>query len=455
MNDKFLNYLGVSCSNICWRKAYNNLFRVQFKLYKSVLSADYSLAYSFQSLLWTSTSVYLIAIREVTQIDSLRRIPGLDGKVYLDFSERFELLQFLKKNFSSWVPAKLKKVVITRKDGSFFCLNINSLSDRCWQNVVKYSLLPAHEAFFSHTCFGFRLYKNIFDLQKLVLLNINETNFPSQKRILIFDLSSCYKQFNYGYLLNKIFISRSLKLIIFRFLQFGFRAEFVNISDSLNLNSILANILFDGIHLLNYCFRFGSNLIFFLKPIDNEKFILKKLDLFLYEAGFNFNYESYLLNAKTGFYFLDWYFYANLPFDSFCIPSFDNYQSFLRRVKRIINNSNYGAKIKSLKLFPVVRDWCYYNRFTNLEYLKSLLYFIKKRTFRIFNSESKQDRYSSKVLINKCFSFNFDDLALIRSENFFTTKHVSFWLDDFFFSTQFNFCCVHCGIRMTLGSLKL
>lgn len=115
MFDKFSDDPNISWNYVSWRKAYTNLYRVQFRLFKSVLVDNRLLAFSFQNLLLKSNSVFLIAIREVTQTDSFRRIPGVDGKVYLDFSERFELMQFLKNNFSTWAPNKLKKVLITKK----------------------------------------------------------------------------------------------------------------------------------------------------------------------------------------------------------------------------------------------------------------------------------------------------------------------------------------------------
>lgn len=454
MFDELVNDSGASWIYISWRRSYNNLFRIQNRIFKSVLVGNYSLAFSLQSLLFNSNSIFLISIREVTQIDILRRIAGVDGRIYLDFSERFELLQFLMKNFFSWVPNKLRRVLITKKDGSFFYINLASIADRCWQNVVKYSLSPSHEALFSYTNFGFRVYNNIFDLKKLILLNINDVKLSDQKRVMIFDFSSCCSKFNFSYLLNNILLTRNLKLIVFRFLKLGCYPDFVNISSHLNFTSLLANILFTEVDFSNYCFRFGYNLIFFLRPLDNEKYILKTLVNFLDKAGLSHNYESRLVGVTDGFGFLDWNFFVSLGFGGCCIPSFDNYQSFLRRIKRIINNSNYGAKIKSLKLFPVIQDWYYYNRFTNLEYLKVLLFFVKKRTFKIFNSESKQDRYSSKILINKCFNFNFGEIDLKLRDSFFITQHVSFWLDDLFILKDFNFHCIHCGVRMILDNFK-
>jgi RNA-directed DNA polymerase len=39
------------------------------------------------------------------------------------------------------------------------------------------------------------------------------------------------------------------------------------------------------------------------------------------------------------------------------IPSADNYEAFRKKVKAIVNNSNYGAEVKAKKLAPLVRGW--------------------------------------------------------------------------------------------------
>lgn len=57
-------------------------------------------------------------------------------------------------------------------------------------------------------------------------------------------------------------------------------------------------------------------------------------------------------------------------------------------------NSNYGAKIKAIKIAPIVRDWKFYNKFCNARHSRVSLFYIQKRAFKVFNKESKQDFYS-------------------------------------------------------------
>jgi hypothetical protein len=103
-------------------------------------------------------------------------------------------------------------------------------------------------------------------------------------------------------------------------------------------------------------------------------------------------------------------------------------------------------------------EWRRYHKFATLTHYKHSFFYIRKRAYKIFNSESKQDRYSSKNLIRKCF--NFKGISESKSHidnfkfNYFT--HLSFWIDySGFESNSFKdssclggYFCIHCGIKM-------
>ena len=84
------------------------------------------------------------------------------------------------------------------------------------------------------------------------------------------------------------------------------------------------------------------------------------------------------------------------------------------------------------------------------------LFFAKKRIFKIFNKESKQDSYSSKKLLEKAFP----TLKMINIENknsialkYLNKNHMIFWTDTLFLphSSKFylgNNVCIHCGLSI-------
>jgi retron-type reverse transcriptase len=95
-------------------------------------------------------------------------------------------------------------------------------------------------------------------------------------------------------------------------------------------------------------------MVFFLKPNDNAELILDKITKFLAIRGLNVKAsKTRLVSATDGFDFLGWRFIVenNRKFRSY--PSADNYKAFRDKVKFIVNNSNYGAKVKAKKLAPI------------------------------------------------------------------------------------------------------
>jgi len=152
-----------------------------------------------------------------------------------------------------------------------------------------------------------------------------------------------------------------------------------------------------------------------LKPGENAEVILGKISQFLAERGMNVSEKKTHITATTdGFDFLGWHFKVQSNGKFRCVPSVDNFKAFRQKVKHIVNNSNYGATVKAEKLAPVVRGWRNYHRYCKMDGSRFSLYHIQYRAFKVFNKESKQDRYTSKRLLEKAFP------AVPYSEN----KHI-------------------------------
>lgn len=92
--------------SLSWKKCQVNLFRLQKRVFKSVLVNDKKKAFQIQHLIAISNSSQLLAIRDVTQLSSNRKIAGVDGKVFLTFAERLELNTFLRLNVYKWKPQR-------------------------------------------------------------------------------------------------------------------------------------------------------------------------------------------------------------------------------------------------------------------------------------------------------------------------------------------------------------
>nr|YP_010700439.1 group II intron reverse transcriptase/maturase mat1 [Phacus arnoldii]WCH63576.1 group II intron reverse transcriptase/maturase mat1 [Phacus arnoldii] len=442
---------------ISWEKSRSNLLRLQKRLFKSVYVGDINKSLKIQKLIVFSNSARLLAIRAATQTGITKWVSGIDGKTSLTFLERFNLNQFLLVYANNWKPKKPKEILFSNNDSSCNRNIIFSISDRSWQYLIQFALEPAHEALFVPRSYGFRASYLIHNLQRVIYLNLNKSSHGLQKRVLIFDFPKLFNCINYNFLLDKIIAPRGIKLGIFRFLKIGLSPHFINEEKYVdNFPCLLANIFFNGIELLHNSVRYGSKLLIFLNPNDNEFLIKNKIIKFLDHIGLdNINIKVDLFSAALGFDFLDWHFRVYSKGSLFCTPSVQNYRLFLRRVKHIINNSNYA-----LKLAPIVKEWKCYHRFCNLKNSRFSLFYVQKRAFKIFNKESKQDRYSSKKLLNKSFlSFNSNKLDLLNNNFSPYNCHVTFWCDykiQSTFELQLLYVgfgkkniCIHCGMNIS------
>ncbi|RAM48120.1 MAG: HNH endonuclease [Hapalosiphonaceae cyanobacterium JJU2] len=124
--------------------------------------------------------------------------------------------------------------------------------------------------------------------------------------------------------------------------------------------------------------------------------------------------KTRFVSATDGFDFLGWNFKVQENGKFRSKPSEDNFLAFRKKVKAIINNSNYGALVKTEKLAPIVRGWRNYHRYCKMDGSRFSLYFVQKRTWKIFNKETKLDRHSTTSLLKAAFP------AVPYSEN----KHV-------------------------------
>ena len=190
------------------------------------------------------------------------------------------------------------------------------------------------------------------------------------------------------------------------------------------VSPLLANIALNGIEsihrykldgkLVEPSIRYADDMVVILRPQDDANAILERISQFLARRGMNVSEKKTKLTAATdGFDFLGWHFLVQTNGKFRCVPSMDNYRAFRQKVKEIVNCPNYGAMDKAVRLAPIVRGWRNYHRFCKMDGARNSLYFIQKRAFKAFNREKKQNRHTSKRLLDKAFP------AIPYSENRF------------------------------------
>jgi group II intron reverse transcriptase/maturase len=401
-------------------------------VFKAIRVGDKRRALSLQKLILKSKAARFLAIRQVTQLNAGKKTAGIDGKKSLNIKERFELEQLLKTSSNNWKHQGLRSTPIPKKDGTTRMLKIPTIADRCWQCLAKYALEPAHEATFHEKSYGFRPGRSAHDAQKILFNNLSSRCNGIDKRVIELDIEKCFDRISHTTIMGNLIAPKGIKSGIFLCLKAGINPDFPEQGTPQGgvISPLLANIALNGIESIHHhqvegakkgtlaypSIRYADDMVIILKPEDDATEILEKIDKFLANKGMKLSEKKTKLTATTdGFDFLGWHFkvQSNGKFRS--TPSVDNYKKFRQKVKAIVNNSNYGSKVKAEKLAPIVRGWRNYHRFCRMDGSRFSLWHTRLRTWRVINKERKLTRESTNNLIDKSFP------AVPYSEN----KHVN------------------------------
>jgi RNA-directed DNA polymerase len=389
-----------------WKKFRKDLFRLQKRVYKAVRDGDMRKARSIQKLILKSQAARFLAIRQVTQLNAGKRTAGIDGKTALNFQERLELETQLRINVNDWKHQGLREIPIPKKDGTTRMLKVPTINDRAWQCLAKYVLEPAHEATFHAQSYGFRTGRSAHDAQKRLFTNLRSNSNGIKKRIIELDIKKCFDRISHKSIMENLISPLGLKLGIFRCLKAGTNVGFPEQGTPQGgvVSPLLANISLNGIEEIHNSIRYADDMVFILKPNENAEMVLERVKEFLAVRGMEVSEQKTKLTATTdGFDFLGWNFKVQKNGKFRSRPSEDNYKTFRKKAKDIINCSNYGSIVKARKLAPIVRGWRNYHRFCRMDGARNSLNFIQKRAYTVFNKESKQNRYTSKKLRDKAF----------------------------------------------------
>lgn len=400
------NNTSESWKNLPWKQFQRDLFRLQKRVYKAIREGDRRKARSLQKLILKSTAARLLAIRQVTQLNAGKKTAGIDGKSSLTFEERFKLSDELKRHSSNWYHQRLREIPIPKKDGKTRILKVPTLGDRAWQCLAKYALEPAHAATFHANSYGFRTGRSAHDAQKILFLNLSSHAHGSEKQVIELDIEKCFDRINHTAIMDRLIAPKSIRQGIFRCLKSGVNPEYPEQGTCQGgvISPLLANIALNGIEEIHQSVRYADDMVIILKPQDDANEVLGKISQFLAQRGMNVSEKKTKLTATTeGFDFLGWHFKVQSNGKFRCVPSVDNFKALRKQVKHIVNNSNYGATVKAEKLAPVVRGWRNYHRYCQMNGPRNSLAHIEIRAYRVFNKETKQNRHTSKKLLDKAF----------------------------------------------------
>ena len=453
-----------SWKRLPWKKFRRNLFRLQKRIWKAVRAGDKAKARSLQKLIIKSQAARFLAIRQVTQLNAGKKTAGIDGKLALSFKERFELSAKLRLRASNWKHQGLRKIPIPKKDGTTRMLKVPTIADRAWQAIAKYALEPAHEATFHARSYGFRPGRSAHCAQKHLFDNLNSRVKGYQKRVIELDIKKCFDRINHSTIMENLIAPSGLKLGIFRCLKSGTNVGFPEQGTPQGgvVSPLLANIALNGIEDIHNSVRYADDMVFILKPNDNAEQILGKVKEFLAVRGMEISEQKTKITATTdGFDFLGWNFKVQKNGKFRSRPSEDNYKAFRKKVKAIINCSNYGAVVKAKKIAPIVRGWRNYHRYCKMDGARNSLWFMNNRAFKVFNKEPKQNKHSARKLTEKAFPtvpYSENKFVNVKGNkspfdgdlSYWSKRNSKLYYGDIYKALQKqNHSCATCGLKFT------
>lgn len=86
-----------------WKKFEKVVFRLQQRIYKASREGNRRKVKKLQRLLLKSRSTKFLAIRQVTQLNTGKKTPGIDGKANLNDRERLQLVEELQGEGQKWI----------------------------------------------------------------------------------------------------------------------------------------------------------------------------------------------------------------------------------------------------------------------------------------------------------------------------------------------------------------
>jgi RNA-directed DNA polymerase len=203
-----------SWKDIRWSHIKERVFRLQLRIYKAAASQEWEKMYKLQKLLISSQSAKYLSVRKITQDNTGKNTPGVDGRLIKTPSEKLQLAQQLNLDGKS---SPILRTYIPKADGSQRSLSIPTIQDRTKQMLAYLALCPQWEAQFEQGSYGFRPGRSVLDAMEAVFLGIAK----KPKWVLDADISKCFDQINHEYLLNKCHTYPEMRKQIHAWLKAG------------------------------------------------------------------------------------------------------------------------------------------------------------------------------------------------------------------------------------------
>jgi RNA-directed DNA polymerase len=317
---------GTKCNtwaDVSWTKANRVINNLQRRIFVAKQQGRFRSLRKLQNLLLSAQSNRLLSVRQVCQINSGRKTPGVDNKVFASPSERYGLVSLLSTlPLKKWKPMPTKRIYISKSNGKLRPLGIPILADRALQSMVKTALEPEWEAVFEASSYGFRKCRSSQDAIRYIH---NVCNSKTSKNWIVdADIKGCFDNISQEYLLDQLHSFPAHRLIQ-RWLEAGYVDKRVFHDSPLGtpqggvISPLLANIALHGmeealgitrsksnrVQATRTVIRYADDFIVACKTEQEALLVKNLLTTWLWKRGFMLSPEkTRIIHIRDGFDFL-------------------------------------------------------------------------------------------------------------------------------------------------------
>jgi RNA-directed DNA polymerase len=204
-----------------WKKFEKVVFRLQKRIYKASQGGNFKKVKKLQRLLLKSRSAKFLAVRQVTQLNTGKRTPGIDGIASLNDTERLQLVEELQGKSQNWNHKEVRRIFIPKKNGEKRPLGIPIIADRAWEALIKAVLEPVAESEFHPRSYGFRPGRSAWDAAQDIFLTTRSTAINFSGKIYELDIEKCFDRVDHKYQMQTICLPKQYKMGVWRALKAG------------------------------------------------------------------------------------------------------------------------------------------------------------------------------------------------------------------------------------------